>query len=136
LAEQLDIVPYVQWVGFTSDVQAELAQLDVMVLPSLLAEGMPMAVIEAMAAGVLVVASRVDGIIDVIEDNFTGLLYTPGDADALCRQLARVALGDVDADRLRANARQQHAGGFSDLSMAAGVAKVYRDVLGLEVEQP
>ncbi|MDH3719011.1 MAG: glycosyltransferase [Planctomycetota bacterium] len=135
LAEQLEIAPYVQWVGFTSNVQAELDQLDAMVLPSLLAEGMPMAVIEAMAAGVPVVASRVDGVVDVIDDEQTGLLCEPGDASALSRQLARLVFGEVDANQLRDSARRRHAESFSDHSMAAGVAEVYRQVLGPEVQQ-
>ncbi|NIL95695.1 MAG: glycosyltransferase [Planctomycetales bacterium] len=135
LAEELGIAPYVQWVGFTANVPAELGRLDAMVLPSLLAEGLPMAVIEAMAAGVPVVASRVDGIVDVIEHERTGLLCQPGDADALARQLARLLLGEVDADQLGELGRQRHKAAFSDQSMAAGVANVYRQVLGLEVQQ-
>jgi glycosyltransferase involved in cell wall biosynthesis len=107
-----------------------------MVLPSLLAEGMPMAVIEAMAAGVPVVASRVDGVVDVIDHEQTGLLCEPGDAKALTRQLARLVLGEVDPNQLRDCARRRHAESFSDHSMAAGVAEVYRQVLDPEVQQP
>ena len=48
----------IDWIGFTRDVNAELAKIDLFVLPSLFGEGLPMVVLEAMAAGVPVVATR------------------------------------------------------------------------------
>ena len=50
--QRLGIVDLVDWVGFTQDVQSQLVQIDVFVLPSLLREGLPMAILEAMAAGI------------------------------------------------------------------------------------
>ena len=55
----LGIGSAVDWAGFCSDIDTQLARLDLMAFPSLLAEGMPMVVLEAMAAGVPLVASRV-----------------------------------------------------------------------------
>ena len=57
---------HIDWTGFTRDVPAELARLDLFVLPSLFGEGLPMVVLEAMAAGVPVVATRVEGIPEAI----------------------------------------------------------------------
>jgi exopolysaccharide biosynthesis WecB/TagA/CpsF family protein len=128
-AEQFGIQSHVDWVGFTSDVYAELAKIDLAVLPSLLAEGLPMVVIEAMAMGVPTIGTRVDGIVDVIEHEQNGLLAEPGDADSLAEQLARVISGQVDWHRLRAQAIADHENKFSACSMAGGVAEIYRDVL-------
>ena len=49
----------IEWMGFTRDVNAELAKMDLFVLPSLFGEGLPMVVLEAMSAGVPVVGTRV-----------------------------------------------------------------------------
>ena len=129
LADRLQLSSAVTWVGFSSDVQAELAKVDVMVLPSLLPEGLPMAVIEAMAGGVPVVASRVDGIVDVIDGEQDGLLFEPGNSDSLANELARLISGEVDYASLRDNAIRRHAESYSDHGMAASVARIYRDVL-------
>ncbi|HKD37960.1 MAG TPA: glycosyltransferase, partial [Pirellulales bacterium] len=65
LAERLGLANSVEWTGFRSDIDAELDAMDVFVLPSIISEGMPMSVLEAMAAGVPVVGTRVDGVTDV-----------------------------------------------------------------------
>jgi glycosyltransferase involved in cell wall biosynthesis len=111
-------------------VDAELAQMDLFVLPSLFGEGLPLVVLEAMAAGVPVVASRVEGTPEAIRDGRDGLICQPGDPHDLAAALKRVIGGQVDWHALRASALQRHAECFSDLGMAAGVASVYRRVLG------
>ncbi|MBN2295268.1 MAG: glycosyltransferase, partial [Pirellulales bacterium] len=62
LAKELGIEDHVHWTGFTQDIDVELHKMDIFVLPSLFGEGLPMVVLEAMAAGVPVVASDVEGI--------------------------------------------------------------------------
>ena len=61
LVSHLGVEAHVEFTGFTTDVTRELAGLDLMVLPSLYGEGLPMVVLEAMAAGVPIIASRVGG---------------------------------------------------------------------------
>lgn len=128
-AERLGIQSYVDWVGFSSDVYAEIAKTDLVVLPSLLAEGLPMVLIEAMAMGIPTIGTRVDGIVDVIDHERNGLLAEPGNADSLAEQLARVIDGDIDWNDLRAQSLVDHENKFSASSMAAGVADIYREVL-------
>jgi glycosyltransferase involved in cell wall biosynthesis len=70
------------FVGFQSDTQSWLAAFDMFVLPSL-TEGTPMALLEAMAMGVPVVASRVGGVPKVIENDFNGLLISPASVEEL-----------------------------------------------------
>jgi glycosyltransferase involved in cell wall biosynthesis len=130
LAAELGIADAIEWAGFTADVDAALRRMDTMVLPSLFGEGMPMVVLEAMAAGVPVVASAVEGTPEVIEDGRSGLLVPPGDAGALAASLGGLLDGRPDWSALRAAAfRRQHEH-FSDAAMAAGVARVYAEVLG------
>jgi glycosyltransferase involved in cell wall biosynthesis len=127
---RLDIAEQVEWVGFTEDVSSELARMDLFALPSLFGEGLPMVVLEAMAAGVPVVGSRVEGVPEAIDDGINGLLTHPGDPVDLAEKLLQVIDGELDWHLLREHAIQTHLDRFSDGSMAEGVANVYRKVLG------
>ena len=129
LAQRLGIASLVDWRGFRSDVSAELSTMDIFVMPSVLREGLPMVLLEAMAAGVPIVGSRVEGIPEVIRDREDGLLFTPGDAADLARAVARLVDGDADRDALRESAYRRQVSRYSDRSMAAGVAQVYAHVL-------
>jgi glycosyltransferase involved in cell wall biosynthesis len=129
LCQKLGLADAVQWAGFTQEVGRELARMDLFVLPSLFGEGLPMVILEAMAAGVPIVATRVEGVPEAIRDGQHGLIAEPGDARSLARAIARVVRGEVDGALLGANARARHAQEFSDRRMATGVAAVYRRVL-------
>ncbi len=124
-----EVEPYVEWTGFASDVNAELKQMDMFVLPSLFGEGLPMVVLEAMAAGTPVVGTRVEGVPEAIRDGVDGVLAEPADAADLARVVDRVICGEVDWQQLRSSALQRQAEKFSDHSMAAGVANAYDMVL-------
>ena len=99
LCNQLGISGNVRFLGHTdyTKIPALLAAADLYVFPSL-SEGMPRAVLEAMAMGLPVVSSQVDGIGEVIENNETGLLVPPGDDAEFAQALLRV-LGDSDFAR-------------------------------------
>jgi len=129
LVEKLGLADAIDWTGFTEDVNGELVEMDLFVLPSLFGEGLPMVVLEAMAAGVPVVATRVEGIPEAIRDGQDGLLAEPGDPASLARAIGRIVRGEVDGHALSTSAQARHAQAFSDRSMAAGVAEVYRRVL-------
>ncbi|MEP3479023.1 MAG: glycosyltransferase [Fuerstiella sp.] len=129
LANQLGISDQVQWTGFSSNVSGELLDMDVLVLPSVLAEGMPMVLLEAMASGIPIVGSNVDGITDVIQHQQNGLLSTPGCPNSLAEQLNLVLSGVVDWRLLRKNCQRKYHSRFSSKVMAEGVANVYRRVL-------
>jgi len=129
LAARLGLEEAISWRGFTTQVHAELVQMDLFVLPSLFGEGLPMVVLEALAAGVPVVASQVEGIPEAVRDGIEGLLVPPGDASALAGAIGRVIAGQVKWKALAKAARDRQAAEFSDLAMARGVAAVYRRVL-------
>jgi len=81
-AARLGVAGEVEFLGFRGDVPRVLAALDVFVL-STRTEGMGIAILEAMAAGVPVVASAVGGVPEVVEDGVTGRLFAAGEAAAL-----------------------------------------------------
>ncbi len=129
LAANLGLIEAIDWVGFTREVDTELDRMDVLVLPSLFGEGLPMVVLEAMAAGVPVVATRVEGTAEAVRDTRDGLIAEPGSAASLTGCLDRILSGAANWDALRRAARERQARSFSDRSMASGVAEVYRGVL-------
>jgi glycosyltransferase involved in cell wall biosynthesis len=128
-AETLGVADLIEWRGFTRQINAELAAMDLFALPSLFGEGLPMVVLEAMAAGVPVVATRVSGTPEAVRDQVDGLLAEPGDATSLAAAIGRFIAGSVDWQTIRSNAHARQTEQFSDYSMAAGVASVYRRVL-------
>jgi len=91
-----------------------LAAADVVVLASSpladgRTEGAPVAISEALGAGIPVIASATGGVPDLVEDGVNGLLITPGDVAALARALQGFAADRSLADRLRAGARSRRA---------------------------
>ncbi len=129
LSARYALAEAVDWAGFQGDIPRELERMDLFVLPSLFGEGLPMVVLEAMAAGVPVVAARVEGVPEAIRDGIDGLLVPPGSAEDLARAVARVVRVEVDWAAWRSSASARQAEHFSDRSMAAGIAKVYDRVL-------
>ena len=130
-ARRLQLNEQIAWTGLTRRVDAELRKMDLLVLPSLFGEGLPMVVLEAMAAGVPVVASRVPGVPEAIRHGQDGVLVNPNDANDLARAIADVIAGRYNWESLRASAFQRHAERFSDRAMAAAVAAVYNDILAV-----
>ncbi len=124
--DALEIRDRVEQVGFTSDVPAALVQLDAMVLPSLFGEGLPMVVLEAMAAAVPVIATRVEGTPEAITHGVEGLLAEPRQSESLADAIAQLVTGQHDWHRMSESAFHSHSEKFSDLAMAGGTADVYR----------
>ena len=105
-ARDLPLEDHITFLDFCDQVPAVLKATDVFVLPSLW-EGMPNVVLEAMAAAVPVVASRVEGVADVIEHGKTGLLLMPKDIPSLSGSTRRL-LDEPDRARAIGEAAQAH----------------------------
>lgn len=129
LARRLGVDDFVTFSGHMSheDVLHRLHEGDVFVLPSLM-ESFGGVLLEAMAARLPVVSTRVGAIPEVVEDNLTGLLVPPGDAEALAKALVRVLTDQALADRLSSNAYKvaAHSGVFSWERFAERHLDVYR----------
>ena len=129
-AVELGIADVVRLDGWRDDVSTCLQGLDILVMPSHF-EGMPLALLEAMAAGLCCCASDVDGMTEAIEHGVSGYLCPLEDVQRWCGQLEILV---VDP-RLRAaiGNRAQHAARrqFGVESMARNTVKVYEDVARL-----
>lgn len=95
----LGLAGIVRFVGFSDQVEEHLRTTDVLVRPTL-TEGMPLAVLEAMASGVCVVASDLPGTTELIRDGETGLVFPAGDVDMLAQTLRRALLLGRERERL------------------------------------
>jgi glycosyltransferase involved in cell wall biosynthesis len=115
------------WLG-PADKERLLARASCFCLPSH-GEGLPLALLEAMAAGKAVVASRVGGIPEVARPGREALLVPPREVEALAAALARVA-GDADLrQRLGAAARERVRAEFSESVVAERLGAIYGELL-------
>jgi glycosyltransferase involved in cell wall biosynthesis len=127
LTHELGLDCSVSWVGLQADTSTWLRRMDVFVLPSRL-EGSPNAVLEAMATGLPIVATRIGGIVDLLEDGRTGLLVPPGDAEALALALGRFLCDATFRAGLGSRARTRAVREFSLPGSIARLIDVYRDL--------
>lgn len=129
LVDELGIGDRIEWTGFQQDVNEQLQKMDVFVLPSLYGEGLPMVVLEAMANGVPVVASCVEGIPEAVRHQTDGLIFEPNEPADLAEKLSQI-VGNVSLWRkFGKNSLERQRTKLSDISMAEGVASVYDDLL-------
>lgn len=120
---------HVEFLGHREDVPALLADADVFVLPSR-SEAFPNGAIEAMAAGLPVVATAVGGLRDLIEDGRTGLLVPrPDDVEALAAAVQRVLADEALAARLAAAARAETRERYSFERMVRAFEDLYLTAL-------
>ncbi|MBM3967563.1 MAG: glycosyltransferase family 4 protein, partial [Planctomycetes bacterium] len=131
LSDRLNLRSHVRWLGFSTDVPSRIRELDALVLPSLFGEGMPMVVLEAMALGVPVVATTVEGTPEVVRHGIEGYLAEPRDATSLANTILKMVDDRLIWHRLSANAWERQRALFSDRAMAETVAKVYRRTLNV-----
>lgn len=129
LGRDTGVAPAVQFTGRRTDVPRLLAALDVFVLPSL-AEGLPLSLLEAMAAGKPVVATPVGGAAELVQNEITGILIPPSDPPALARTVIRLLEERDLADRLGCRGRSYVVDRFSVTCMVQAYDTLYQSWLG------
>jgi glycosyltransferase involved in cell wall biosynthesis len=125
-AKEMGLADRIHFLGWRADLRRIYADLDVVVLSSI-NEGSPVALIEAMASGRPVVATRVGGVADVVSDGVTGLLVSPGDEAALSE-----AVLNLLADEARRAAMGR--AGRASVYPAHSVPRLLNDVDALYTE--
>jgi glycosyltransferase involved in cell wall biosynthesis len=131
LAEDLDVLDRVRFPGRISwnDVPAFMAMGDLFVLPSVRdaegnIDGLPTVLLEAMACGKPVVATKIGGVPLVIEDGVNGLLCRPGDVEALKRTISRVVEDVSLRERLGRRARASVESDYNWLEVARRISEL------------
>ncbi|MBS0446970.1 MAG: TIGR03088 family PEP-CTERM/XrtA system glycosyltransferase [Proteobacteria bacterium] len=128
LADELGIARLIWFSGAIDYVPAVLRALDVFVLPSL-NEGISNTLLEAMAAGLPVVASAVGGNVELVEDGCWGRLFPSGDVAALERHLSAYAVSTGLRRAHAAAGRQAAIDRYSLQAMVGSYLQTYDDVL-------
>jgi len=119
----------VQFLGFRADIPSLLRAADCFVLATR-SEGLGSSILEAMAAGLPVVATRVGGIPEIVAEGRTGILVAPEDPTGLANALARMA-GDRGLREEMGRGGRERAASFSADRTADGTDRVYRAALRL-----
>jgi glycosyltransferase involved in cell wall biosynthesis len=127
LSREVGIEERVHFLGFRRDVYAFLSHCDVLLMPSV-HEGLPYTLLEAMALGTAIVASRVGGLAEVLQDEVTALLVPPLDAASLARAILRLHSSAELRSFLGANAQRIQRDKYSAKAMTARYLAVYRAV--------
>lgn len=127
-AARFGIADRVLFTGFREDIRDILSLVDLVVIPSLL-EGFPLITLESMAMAKPLVATRIDGIIEQIEDSVSGILVPPGDAGALGAAVNRL-IRDADLRKtLGEGARKRVISSFDVSGMVERTEELYLDLL-------
>jgi glycosyltransferase involved in cell wall biosynthesis len=126
---RLRLTEHVKFLGWIDDLRSVLPRWDIFVMPSL-EEGFPIAALEAMAAGLPVVASGVGGVPELVEDGKTGWLIPPGDVEALAARLRHLLRSPEEQLRMGANARARVRDHFSLAQMTENFGKLYDELVG------
>ena len=134
LAEQLGIADRVHFVGRVSYTETPkyYQAADIFVLPSTAWEGLPMTIIEAMATGLPVVASRIGGIPESVLDGETGSLVAPGNVEELSAALTNLLSEDELRSRMGLRGREVAIAKFSQKAMVVGTLGVMRSALSVK----
>ena len=127
-AAELGLQDRVTFLGYRADVAALLAASDICVLPSLY-EGLPLAVLEAMAARKPVVATHIGGTTEAITSGETGLLVPPADPAALAQSIRTLLSDPALAANLSAAGYAHVRDSFSAARMVQQVTGVYTELL-------
>jgi glycosyltransferase involved in cell wall biosynthesis len=127
-AASLGLEKRVIFTGFRTDVAKMLPEIDISVLPSL-SEGLSNSLLEAMAAGVPVIATRVGGTPEAVEDGNTGLLVPPADLGALIRAMTFLLDNPQSMRRMGEEGRRRVLSRFSVERMIQETESLYFKLL-------
>lgn len=118
----------VRFLGLRDDVHRLLAACDICLLTSV-SEGIPLTLIEAMASSLPVVATRVGGVPEVVEDGRTGILVDHGDTEALAKQIVRLIENPALRLEMGRLGRQRAIASFSENQMHSEYHDLYAEML-------
>jgi len=127
-ASSLGIKDSVIFAGMRKDVPEILSILNVFVLPSL-NEGLPMALLEAQAAQIPVVATSVGAVPDVLENGVTGMLIPPKDPQAIAEAIIMILSDKQFASGIAQKGFERVRDNFSSEKMASKYLSIYRELL-------
>ena len=119
----------ITWLGYQSDVARYLSAADIFVLPSSI-EGFPLSILEAMAMGVVVIASDVGAVAEVIDSGKDGYVVEPGSADQIARKIITLSKDPIKLAAMKAVGRKKVEQKYSNRILGANYRNLYEDIVG------
>lgn len=113
LGNQLGLKEKIQWVGYQENIEKWYHFFDVLILPSVKRESFGITLVEAMASGIPVIASKIGGTSEIIDDNINGLLTKPGSSQDLADKIIYLYNHRAEARRMINKAREKVESMFS-----------------------
>ena len=129
LAKRLGLANLVEFLGVQRNIPEILNHLDLLVLATTTQEAFGRVIIEAQAAGVPVVATRVGGVVDIIDDGINGLLVPAGDAEVMAKAVIRIFQDLSFSERLAENALERIKENYTLERMVRATLQVYEEAL-------
>lgn len=126
LSERLGLKEIIQWVGYQQEVEKWYGYFDAYVLPSVKRESFGITLVEAMACGIPVIASKIGGTTEVVDPKKTGLLAKPGDSQDLADQLMYLFNNRSEVREIVIKAREKVEEMFSLERMARDFYLLFR----------
>lgn len=136
LAKQLNLENKVEFCGFRSDVTQAISELDILVHASVIGEPFGQVIIEGMAAGKPVIATRGGGVPEIIQDDINGLLVPMGDAAAMAQAIDRVLSDPNLAARLATAGTSRVYDAFCITHVAANIQNFFDRILSAAPSRP
>ncbi|GJL62133.1 MAG: glycosyl transferase group 1 [Nitrospirales bacterium] len=133
--DELGLQDRVILTGYQEDVASQLATMDVFVLPSIEAEGVPQSLTQAMAMGIAAIATDVGSIREVVQHETTGLLVEAKNSEALAQAMIRLATNLRLREDLGQSARKHIEQTYSFTGMLARTESVYREFLDQQTSE-
>lgn len=127
MVRRLGLSHCTEFLGVQKDIPAVLSNLDLLVLSSVVPESFGRVIVEAQASGVPVVASKVGGVVDIIDDQVNGLLVPPADPKSLAKAVVKIARDPHFALRLANNAYKKVKQKFNVELMVKRTLDVYKE---------
>jgi len=129
LAEELGVADLAVLLGYRTDAVAIMNAMDIIILPSLGKEGLPLVLLEAALLGRPAVCSNIPGNNEVVIDGQTGLLFPPGDPAALAERIDRLLSDRAACSRMARSAQERAEQEFTIEAMTERVEELYRQLL-------
>ncbi len=129
LVERLGLKDHVEFLGNRKDIPQLLAQTDVLVLSTVTQEAFGRVILEAQAAGVPVVATKVGGVVEIIDDEKTGLLVLPKEPEAMAQAVLRLLRDRTLVNQFVTAAKEKLHAQFTLDHMAGKTLSVYQELM-------
>lgn len=127
--KQLDLESCVQLLGTRRDIPELISKADLLVLSTLVPEAFGRVIVEAGAVGTPVIATRLGGLLDIVDSGENGLLVEPGDVKGMAGAMQDILTNPKMAEKFTANLRKKVETEFTLDKMTDETLKVYKEVL-------